>query len=73
MGKGVEIMLEVEQIKEAVMNLPLPELTNFRKWDEEFEAQKWDKQIETDIHAGKLANLADEVLKNFDAGLCTEL
>ena len=33
-------MLEVEQIKTAVMNLSLPELTDFRKWYEEFEAQK---------------------------------
>ena len=66
-------MLEVEQIKEAVINLSLPELTTFRKWYEEFDAQKWDKQIETDIHAGKLDNLADEVLKDFDAGLCVEL
>lgn len=66
-------MLEVEQVKTAVMNLSLPELTIFRKWYEEFESQKWDKKIETDIHTGKLDKLADEILKDFDAGLCAEL
>lgn len=63
----------MEQIKVAVMNLSLPELTDFRKWYEEFEAQKWDNQIEADIHAGKLDDIANEVLKDFDAGLCAEL
>ena len=66
-------MLEVEQIKTAVMNLSLSELTVFGKWYEEFESQKWDKQIETDIHAGKLDKLVDEVLKDFDAELCAKL
>ncbi len=66
-------MLEVEQIKVAVMNLSWPELTAFRTWYEAFEAQQWDKQIETDIHAGKLDKLADEVLVDFEAGLCVEL
>ena len=66
-------MLKVEEIKLAIMNLSLPELKDFRKWYEEFDAQKWDKQIEEDIQAGKLDKLADEALKDFEAGLFSEL
>ena len=58
-------MLEVEEIKVAVMNLSLAELADFRNWYEVFESQKWDRQIESDIFSGKLDQLADEVLKDF--------
>ncbi|MGB0387677.1 MAG: hypothetical protein ACPGWR_22905 [Ardenticatenaceae bacterium] len=66
-------MIKVEQAKNAVMNLSLSELTSFRKWFEEFEAQRWDWQIEQDIKAGKLDKLAEEALADFEAGLCTVL
>lgn len=66
-------MMKVEQIKLSIVNLSLPELTIFRNWYQEFEAQQWDRQIEEDIKAGKLDKLADEALANFEAGLCTEL
>lgn len=65
--------MKVEQIKLSIVNLSLPELTIFRNWYQEFEAQQWDRQIEEDIKAGKLDKLADEALANFEAGLCTEL
>lgn len=66
-------MMKVEQIKLSIVNLSLPELSIFRNWYQEFEAQQWDRQIEEDIKAGKLDKLADEALANFEAGLCTEL
>ena len=66
-------MLKVEQLKIAVMDLSWPELSDFRKWYEEYEAQQWDKKIETDINNGKLDKLADEVLVDFESGLCMEL
>ena len=66
-------MMNVNQIKFSIMNLSLPELTTFRKWYQEFEAEQWDRQIEEDIKAGHLDKLADEALADFEAGLCTEL
>jgi hypothetical protein len=63
--------MKVEQIKVAVLNLSWPELDVFRKWYGEFEAIRWDRQIEADIQAGKLDKLAQETLADFDAGLCT--
>jgi len=55
-------MMKVEQIKVAIMNLSWSELDTFSKWYKEFEAQRWDRQIEEDIKAGKLDKLAEEAL-----------
>jgi hypothetical protein len=68
-----ETMAQVEQIKKAVLNLPPPELEAFREWYEDLEAQEWDRQLEEDIQSGKLDELAQEALADFELGLCTEL
>lgn len=66
-------MMQIEQIKKAVLDLPQPELDAFREWYEELEAQRWDRRIEKDIKSGKLDELAQEALADFEAGLCAEL
>lgn len=63
----------MEEIKMAIMQLPLPDLLDFRAWYKQFEAELWDKQIEADIKAGKLDNLAEEALADYQTGCCTEL
>lgn len=68
-----EPMMRVEQIKKAVLDLSQPELDAFREWYEELEFQRWDRQIEKDIKSGKLDELAQEALADFEAGLCAEL
>ncbi len=70
---AVHTMLDVEDIKVALVQLPMPELLDFRSWFRQFEAGLWDKQIEADVSAGKLDWLAAEALADFDAGRCTEL
>jgi hypothetical protein len=65
--------MKVEQIKVAIMNLSWAELDAFGKWYKEFEAQRWDRQIEEDIKTGKLDKLAEQALADFEAGSCTEL
>ena len=62
-------MMKVEQIKVAVTNLPLAELTSFRKSVDEFYAQQWDRQIEDDLEAGRLDSLLAEVDEEYEAGL----
>lgn len=57
----------------AVTNLPLPELTSFRKWVDEFYAQQWDRQIEDDLEAGRLDSLLAEVDEEYEAGLAQPL
>jgi len=64
---------KVEQIKNAVRNLPSSELDAFRRWYEEFEARRWDEQLEEDVQSGKLDALAAEARAHYEAGLCSEL
>lgn len=66
-------MMNVEQIQTAILQLPEIELTRFRGWYEEWEANLWDKQIEQDINRGKLEKLAQEARREFAAHRCTEL
>jgi hypothetical protein len=66
-------MNTTEQIESAVSALPVEELSRFRQWFEQFDADLWDKQLEEDVAAGRLDHLADEAIQDFRAGRCTEL
>lgn len=44
------------------------ELEHFRAWYAEFDADAWDRQIEQDVVAGKLDNLAEIALREHGAG-----
>ena len=50
----------VEKLELLVKSLSREELAKFREWFAEFDAQIWDRQIETDAAAGKLDRLIDE-------------
>lgn len=63
----------VPEIEAAVRELSPSDLSNFRKWFQEFDAEAWDRQLEEDIHAGKLDPLAEEALKDLREGRCTDL
>jgi hypothetical protein len=63
----------ISEIENAVRQLSPEELTRFRRWFAEFDADQWDRQIEADAKSGKLDKLADEALKHLDQGRCTEL
>ena len=49
------------------------ELDAFRAWFAEFDADAWDRQFEADVNAGKLDHLAAEAMREYQAGLTTEL
>ncbi len=66
-------MSKVEKIKFDVTHLSKDEFVNFRNWFTERDAIIWEHQIEEDIKAGKLEQLANEAIKEFKAGRCTEL
>ena len=53
-------MSEVEQIENRIKNLSHEELAKLRTWFEEFDAQAWDRQIESDAVAGRLDQLIEE-------------
>ncbi|MGH8225268.1 MAG: hypothetical protein ACRER1_03820 [Gammaproteobacteria bacterium] len=66
-------MSEVQKIEKAVEDLSEPQLAEFRRWFIEFDGDTWDKQIETDIAAGKLNVLAEEALSEYRSGKSREL
>ena len=47
-------MLNTQELKATVSKLSAGDLNEFTEWFEEFIAQQWDNQIETDILAGRL-------------------
>ena len=58
----------VAQIQRAIRGLSREELSAFRAWFERFDAEAWDREIDTDAAAGRLDALAGEALADFRAG-----
>ena len=63
----------VEEIERAVRQLSDDELTQFRTWFAEFDAEVWDRQFEADVADGRLDSLAEKALKDLRQGNCTDL
>ena len=66
-------MSTVKEIEAAVSRLSNQELSSFRSWFAEFDAEAWDKQFAEDVAAGRLDALADEALRDSREGRCTDL
>lgn len=66
-------MSTVQEIKEAVSQLPPDDLAAFRDWFAEFDAALWDRQLEADVSSGRLDQFADEALQDLREGRCTDL
>jgi len=56
-------MSRVEQIEGHVKELSPEELSAFREWFAEFDAEIWDRQLESDVRTGKLDSLAERALR----------
>lgn len=65
--------MSLKELEAAVTKLPAHELTDFTRWFEEYLEDAWDRQIETDVAAGKLDALGDKALADHKAGLSTPL
>ena len=63
----------VENIERQIQQLSPDELAEFRLWFAEFDAQLWDRQLESDVRSGKLDALANEALRTHAAGQSTKL
>lgn len=66
-------MSTVQEIEMAIRRVPPEELAALRTWFAEVDAASWDRQIETDVAAGRLDKLASEALDEFRDRRCTEL
>ncbi len=61
----------VLEIEEAVTQLSAQELARFREWFEEFDAQLWDRQFESNVRAGKLDRMAADSIADSRVGYTT--
>ena len=58
----------VEDIEEAITQLPQDQLKKFRSWYEKYDAEAWDEQIERDSAERKLDALAEAAIADHEAG-----
>jgi hypothetical protein len=65
--------MSLEQLEEAVAQLPADQFNAFVQWLEEYKADAWDRQIEADILAGRLDKAGKQADEDFEAGRCTPL
>ena len=66
-------MGKIEALERQVQDLSAEELTTFRRWFAEFDAEIWDQQFEADVKTGKLDALAEKALQAHAAGRSTKL
>lgn len=55
-------MTKIEALEEQIAKLSPGELRDLRRWFAEFDAETWDQEIERDVAAGKLDELADAAI-----------
>ena len=66
-------MTTVKALEQAVQQLPIQDLAEFRRWFVKFDEAAWDAQIEADAAAGKLGALATEAKAEYVGGKAREL
>jgi hypothetical protein len=65
--------MSVDELQNAVSDLRKEELERFSRWFEEYLADRWDRQIEADILAGRLDAAGRRADEDYEAGRCTPL
>ena len=66
-------MSKLDKLAEDIQALSPKELAEFRAWFLEFDWAAWDRQLERDVEAGRLDDLADKALRDHAAGKTTPL
>jgi hypothetical protein len=66
-------MDRVEQLEQQIVELDASELRTLRAWFERYDAEVWDRQIESDAKNGKLDRLTERALSDHRAGRSTQL
>ena len=65
--------MTLQELEKTISDLAPNELSKFREWFLAFDAKNWDQQFETDVAAGRLDRLADEAIREHQAGESTGL
>ena len=66
-------MLTIEQIENAILQLPPNQIGEVLEWFLNLDYQRWDVQLEKDIAEGKLDALAAEAIADFESGNYREI
>lgn len=66
-------MSTLAEIEQAIRRLPADEFRYLREKIAELDQERWDKQLELDVAAGRLEALAEEALREHEAGLTRKL
>lgn len=66
-------MLTIEQIEAAILELPPDKFHQLLEWFSELDYRRWDEQLEQDVASGKLEDLAQEAIADFEAGRYREV
>lgn len=64
-------MTRLELLEHDIESLSPEELAEFRAWFAEYDWQNWDRQLERDVAAGKLDQMAAEALAEHERGETT--
>jgi len=65
--------MTIEDLENAVTQLPPDQFAQFRDWFERFDANRFDQKIERDLQAGKLDRLGDQAIEDFRKGRAREI
>ncbi len=63
----------IEALEMSVQKLASADLAKFRDWFVEFDASRWDAQLEADAASGKFDRLADSALTEYRSGKARDL
>jgi hypothetical protein len=67
------IMTTIDKLEREVQKLSREELAAFRNWFRKYDSEEWDRQIEQDAISGRLDSLADEAIREHQAGRTREI
>jgi hypothetical protein len=65
--------MSIKELEHAVSQLSCDEMAAFSHWFDEFRAEQWDRQIESDILSGRLDAIGKRADADFESGRCTPL
>jgi hypothetical protein len=61
-------MSTVAEIEKALQTLPVEDARKVAGWLQDYLDEKWDREIDGDIAAGRLDKLADKAMQDYNAG-----
>ncbi len=65
--------MTLNELENAVTSLSPEDLARFRAWFAEYDGAGWDRQLEQDVADGKLDALADQAIREHQAGKTSPL